>query len=435
MYGLYGALLRLAWAAVLPYQIVIRRWTGAAASPWRERLGHAPAPAGASHGGLWLHAVSVGEVRLALSLVPALRRVLPGRALHLTTVTATGRALAASPARAGEAPDSLSCFPFDLPRSMGRLLDRLRPAGVLLLETEIWPNLLRLCGRRGVPVLLVNGRISPRAFPRYRAVRPFLRRVLDDVRLFAMQSSEDAERIAALGAPRDRIRVTGNLKFDVPPPEVNVPAMRRRLGFAESDPIFIAGSTAPGEEAHVIEALRAVRETHPRSRLVLVPRHPEDAARAVAALGRAGLRAARWQAADRAGCDALVVDAVGYLAGLYAAADVVFVGGSFSRRGGQNLMEPAALGKPVLFGPNVQNFAAAARSLREAGGGFVVRDGRDLGRRASAFLADRPLAARAGKAALRVVEAHRGALDRTVALIAGVLDRPAGAGILPAARP
>lgn len=168
MYGLYGALLRLAWAALLPYQIVIPRMTGGASPPWRERLGHAPPPAGDRPGGVWMHAVSVGEVRLALSLVGRLRRTFPGRSIHLTTATATGRAVAEA---AGDTrPDSISTLPIDLPRSMGRLLDRLRPGLVLIMETEIWPNLLRLCGRRGIPVVIVNGRISTRAYPRYRLV-------------------------------------------------------------------------------------------------------------------------------------------------------------------------------------------------------------------------------------------------------------------------
>ncbi len=432
MYGLYGALLRLAWAALLPYQIVIPRMTGGASPPWRERLGHAPPPAGERPGGVWMHAVSVGEVRLALSLVGRLRRTFPGRSIHLTTATATGRAVAEA---AGDTrPDSISTLPIDLPRSMGRLLDRLRPALVLIMETEIWPNLLRLCGRRGIPVVIVNGRISTRAYPRYRLVRRFLRRVLSHVHLFSMQSQEDADRIVSLGAPLDRIRVTGNLKFDIAPPETDPAAIRARIGIGGDETLFLAGSTEPGEEHPVLEAFRMIRGAYPRSRLIHVPRHPEDGPAAIEVFRSAGLRVERFRDRESTGYDVLVIDVVGLLAELYAAADVIFVGGSFGRRGGQNLMEPAALGKAVLFGPNVRNFAAAARALGDAGGGYMVADGRALGARAIALLGDPPAAARAGEAARRVIEAHRGALDRTMSLLHEEIIVSPGAGTVPTTR-
>jgi 3-deoxy-D-manno-octulosonic-acid transferase len=434
MYGLYGALLRLAWAAVLPYQIVIPRLTGGSHPPLRERLGYAPPPAGERPGGLWLHAVSVGEVRLALSLIHRLRERAPGRAHHLTTVTATGRAMAgrASEGSGTGRPHSLSTLPFDLPGPMGRLLDRLRPRGVILLETEIWPNLLRLCGRRGVPVLLVNGRISPRAYPRYRRVRRFLRRVLSDVQLFAMQSPEDADRIADLGAPRERIRVTGNLKFDLSPPPISRADARRNLNLQAGIPLFLAGSTAPGEEGAVLEAFRMMRASEPRMRLVLVPRHPEDVRRGEDLLRAAGLRVARWvrDGAGAGDCDALIVGVVGVLAELYAAADVVFVGGSLVKRGGQNILEPASVSKPVLFGPHTENFAAASRALLDAGGGFIVRNGRELGERGLRLLSDAAAYSRAAAAARRVVETNRGAMSRTLDLIdQGLAEAPVSPGL------
>jgi 3-deoxy-D-manno-octulosonic-acid transferase len=306
---------------------------------------------------------------------------------------------------------------------MGRLIDRLRPVGVILLETEIWPNLLRLCGRRGVPVLLVNGRISPRAFPRYRAVRSFLRRVLSDIRLFAMQSPEDAERIADLGAPRERIRVTGNLKFDLTPSSVSPDDVRRSSHLPAGIPLFLAGSIAPGEEGAVLEAFHILRASEPQARLVLVPRHPEDVPRSEDLLRSARLKVVRWGEAGAGDYDALVVDVVGVLSELYAAADVVFVGGSLVTRGGQNILEPAAVSKPVLFGPHTENFAAASRALVDAGGGFVVRNGRELGTRAVHLRTDAAAYARASAAAHRVVETNRGAMSRTLDLIDRELSR------------
>jgi 3-deoxy-D-manno-octulosonic-acid transferase len=433
MVALYGALVRLGWLLVLPYQSVTAWIRGRPSLPLRERLGHPPAaPGGAATppGGLWVHAVSVGEVRLALSLIRAWRERAPGRPITLTTGTPSGRELAAG-APAASRPDGLAALPFDLPGPLGRFLDRLRPSAVVIVETEIWPNLLRLCGRRGIPVLLVNGRISPRAFPRYRLLRPLLARVLPAVGLFAVQSEDEARRLRALGAPPDRVRVTGNLKFDLPEPRAADGEVRRRLGLDGAPPLFVAGSTSGGEEAAAAAALAELRRVDSRARLVVAPRHPERFAEAERALRAAALRVVRWSALGSApppaaeSWDAVLLDAMGVLPEVYAAADLVFVGGSLVRRGGQNLLEPAALGRPVLFGPHVENFAAAARALVEAGGGFPVRDAADLGRTAARLLADPAGRRVAGTMARRVVEANRGALRRTLDLMEAALRDPA----------
>lgn len=428
---LYGALIRLAWAAVIPYQTVIALLTGRARPRLEERLGRLPET---RPGGVWVHGVSVGEVRLALSLVARLRRHEPGLPIHLTTSTETGRQLAESArsAASGGGPDSVSALPFDLPGPMGRFLDRLRPRLVLIVETELWPNLLNLCGGRGLPVVLVNGRISSRAYPRYLVVRNFLGRALRAVRLFAMQSEEDAERMRRLGAPADRIRVTGNLKYDLPLPSLDATGARRRLALPRETLLFVAGSTAPGEEAPILDAFAALRRLEAASRLVIAPRHPEDVARAEAALRARGLRVlpySRLTQAPRdqeAGYDALLVDVMGVLPEIYAAADLAFVGGSLVSRGGQNVLEPAALGKPVLFGPQTRNFRAAAAALVEAGAGFVARDGRELADLVVRLGRDRDAARVAGERGRQVVEANRGALDRTVALLAPFLESVSG---------
>ncbi len=440
MYRLYGALLRLAWAAVLPYQTVIALAAGRARPRLSEKLGRC---GGGGRGGFWVHAVSVGEVRLALPLVAGIKGIAPGLPVHLTTCTATGRALAEA-AREGAAPgrpDSVSDLPFDLPGPMGRLLDRLQPRAIVIVETEIWPNLLRLCGRRGVPVVLVNGRISSRAYPRYRAVRRILRPALGEVRLLGMQSEEDAERIRSLGAPPERVRVTGNLKYDLPPPGLEAAEARRRLGLGPHEPLFVAGSTAPGEEAAVLGAFAALRRAEPSTRLALAPRHPESFARAAAALRAAGLRVRTHSGRPAPGgardgpYDALLVDVVGVLPEIYAAADLVFVGGSLVPRGGQNVLEPAALGKPVLFGPSMDNFRSAAAALAEAGAGFMARDAGELADLAVHLLTDRTASRVAGTMARRVVEANRGALGRTILMIEEAIGpRPGATGVV-AARP
>src|SRR2546422_85767 len=273
MYRVYGALLALAWAAVLPCQMLMSFLQRGRLPPFRERLGFLPGDV--PTGGFWIHAVSVGEMRLALRILPELRRRFTGTPVHVSTGTPTGRALGAAPA-GGPPPESIGALPFDLPFAMGRLLDRLRPRAVLIVETEIWPNLLRLCAKRGVPVLLVNGRISSRSFPRYRALRGFVGRALPRFRTLGVQSRDDADRVISLGAPADRVVVTGNVKFDLDPPRVDPVGLRRRLGVEETAPLFVAGSTAAGEEAPVLQAFRALRAAHPRARLVLAPRHPEN---------------------------------------------------------------------------------------------------------------------------------------------------------------
>jgi 3-deoxy-D-manno-octulosonic-acid transferase len=446
MYGLYGVLLRLAWAVVLPYQIVSARLAGRPGPPVRERLAIGPPPAGLTPGGLWVHAVSVGEVRLALSTIAALRRRWPGRPIHLTTCTPTGRGLAleARAARRPGAPDSLSDAPIDLPGPVGRFLDRVRPRALLLMETELWPNMLRLAAARGVTIAVVNGRISPRALPRYLRVRSLFARALSHVGLFAMQSEEDAARIRSLGADAASVRVAGNMKFDLPRPAAAAEDVRSRLGLDGAGPILVAGSTARGEEPAVIEAFRALRRVEPRARLVLAPRHPEDMAAADELLRAAGLVTRRYSAISRrvagaqaadgsvsegagAATDAVVLDVLGTLPEIYVAAALAFVGGSLVPRGGQNLLEPAAVGCPVLFGPRVDNWKAAADALVAAGGGFMVRDGGDLAAQVTRLAADPEARARAGARALAVVEANRGALGRTLDLLAAQLDPPAGA--------
>jgi 3-deoxy-D-manno-octulosonic-acid transferase len=426
MYGLYGALLRLAWAVLLPYQFVIAILSGRPAPRLSERLGSGRSPAGAIPGGLWVHAVSVGEVRLALTVIGALRRRWPGGPVHLTTGTETGRTLAADAiaGRAAGAPDSLSSLPFDLPGPMGRLLDRLRPRAVLVIETEIWPNMIRAAAARRIPVAIVNARLSARTFPRYRAARPLFAAALARVGLVAAQSAADADRFRALGAPAERTVVSGNLKFDLPVPRIDREAVRRRLGFPAGATILVAGSTARAEAEPVLAAYAALVAADGAARLVLAPRHPEDVAPAAAALARHGIPHRRWSELDRAPAAdgaAVLVDVLGVLPEIYAAASLAFVGGSLVPRGGQNLLEPAALGCPVLFGPRVENVRAAAEALVAAGGGFRAADSAELTALVLRLGTDAAARAAAGERARAVVESERGALERTLDAAAALL--------------
>ena len=395
----------------------------------RERWGHLPDgidPEGRPS--IWIHAVSVGEVQAARTLIAGLRDRYPGHRLWLSTTTRTGRAVAAGI----EAVDGLFYFPLDLPPAVDRVLDRVRPALFVAVDTELWPNLLRGCARRGVRTVLVNGRISDRSYPRYRLVRRWFRRVLADMDRCCAQSDESARRLVDLGAPADRVVVTGNLKFDaLPAPRPAPPPgdgdLLRSLGVAADRPVLVAASTHPGEEGPVLDAFRRLRTRAPGLVLVLAPRHPERGGEAAALAARRGLAAVRRSRppADGAGgADVVVLDTVGELAALFRAATVVFVGGSLVPAGGHNVIEPASWGRPVVFGPHMENFAEIAELFLANRAARQVASAGELAPVLAELLAERRQRAELGIAARSLVEANRGAAARSLDEIAAVLPPP-----------
>jgi 3-deoxy-D-manno-octulosonic-acid transferase len=416
MYALYSALLAVGLAAYLPAFLLRRRRAG---------YGHALAQRfGLLGEGLpaeprcWIHAVSVGESATAAPLVEAIHRRWPELGIVVSTITPTGARIVTD-RLAGVAVHRY--FPIDLPGAVGRALAAARPRFFIAIETEIWPNFLRALSRRGVPALIANGRISDRSFRRYLRVRPLMRRVLADVSVFAMQSQEDARRIVALGAPAERVVVTGNLKSDVPP-AVDPPeaVWRERLGLGPADRVFVAGSTHRGEEEPVLDAFLGARARCPDLALLLAPRHPERAdevAALIRARGLTGVRRSRPPAGRTPGA-VVILDTVGELAALYALADVVFVGGSLVPVGGHNMLEPAMRGKPVLYGPHTSNFRDGAARLERTGGGLVVKDGLELERELARLLEDPDEARRVGDAAREAFADGQGAVAATLELIA-----------------
>jgi 3-deoxy-D-manno-octulosonic-acid transferase len=358
-----------------------------------------------------------------MAATPLARELLAGRPdlpLLVSTVTDTGRAVAEQRLPAKQ----FVFFPLDFGWAVRAVLDRLGPRAVLLTETEIWPNFIRACGSRGIPVVLVNGRISPRSFPRYRRVRGLFARVLQGIRLFCMQTPGDAGRILELGAPKERVHVVGNLKFDLAvagDPE-DGPAVRQMLGLPPARPILVAGSTHRGEEVLVLEAFQAVRRASPDLTLLLAPRHPERLAEVEGVLERFGLpwnRRSRLPAETAAAV--ILVDSMGELARLYAAGTVVFVGGSLVPIGGHNVLEPAAYAQPVLFGPHMGNFADMGRLFLEQRAALQVRDAGELAGEILRLLLDPALAKRMGEAGRAIVDTHRGAGRRTVDLLETLL--------------
>jgi 3-deoxy-D-manno-octulosonic-acid transferase len=425
MFLLYDLAVHLAVLFSLPYALVRAYREPRFREGWRERFGILPQATNPLRlAGIWVQAVSVGEVMLARVVIGALRERRPDLRCYLTTTTATGRDLARRNLQGRT--DALCYFPLDLRSTVRRTCDRLQPALFVALETEIWPNLLRLLAQRSVPAVIVNGRISPAAFGRYRRARFFFRRVLRHLDLALMQTEEDAERLIALGMDPQRVKVTGNLKFDVLTPEAGDPQLERALGIRAEELVFIAGSTMLGEEEMVLAAFEAAVARRPEALLILAPRHPERWEEVAALLSRRGVPFVRRSALAGAPFVArrvLLLDSLGELPRLYARGRVIFVGGSLVPRGGHNVLEPAAHGRPVIFGPHMDNFREVAERLLAGGGAVQVEDGKALTDAFRRMATDDSLFHRSGDAARQVVEANRGALDRTLSHLEPFLRR------------
>ena len=423
MLWLYSVLLGLAALAAAPVALFLSLRDPDLRRHWGERLGGAPPFPEGSPSPVWIQAVSVGEVQVARRILEELRKIQPGIPVLLSSTTPAGRRLSARSVPDG----SRACFfPLDLPATIRRCLGRVRPRALVLVETEIWPNLLRECSRYGVPVILAHGRISDRSFPRYRRIRALVAPALEKMDLCCMQSQEDAGRILSLGARPGRIRVTGNMKWDLPAPGATAGEVRRDLGLPEESPVLVAGSTAEGEDEVVLKAWSALLDDFPDLRLVLAPRHPQRFEKVARLLAALGIPFARRSGGPAGSSPVLLLDSVGELRRVYGAGTVCFVGGSLGSRGGQNLMEPAAMGRPVLFGPRTENFADAARSLLEAGAGFRISDGDSLAAAARRPLSDSAALEEAGKRGRELVSRNRGAAERTAGMIVRILQTPEG---------
>jgi 3-deoxy-D-manno-octulosonic-acid transferase len=411
--------------AAAPFVSAMLLWRGLRdRSYWRnfsERFGfgHPSVP----HG-VWLHAVSVGEVQACAPLVSALRSRHPQLPLTVTTFTPTGAARART---LFGALARVRYVPYDLPGAVRRFLARVQPRLAVVFETELWPNLYRECGRRRVPLVLASARLSERSLGRYRLLGGLLRETLAQTTAVAAQGAGDAERFRALGADPASTRITGNLKFDFElPPDIAARGARLRERYARNRPLWVAGSTHAGlEEQTLLEAHRRVRMRHGDALLVLAPRHPPRFADVAGALEAAGLRfVRRSRDADSeaaATCEVLLLDTLGELLDFYAAADVAFVGGSLANVGGHNLLEPAALAVPILTGPNTYNNAEIAQLMLMRGAAEVVRDAAGLAARLESLLDDPEARARLGARGRAVVEANRGALGKLLALIEPLL--------------
>jgi 3-deoxy-D-manno-octulosonic-acid transferase len=386
---------------------------------------------------IWIHAVSVGEVLAVLPLAQRLKKKYPQRRLVVSTTTLTGQKLARE--RLPFA-DAIFFFPLDWRGPVRRALAAANPAAVIIVETEIWPNFLRECRRASVPVAFVNGRLSERSFRGFKRalsysagmLSGFLKKVLGDAALFLMQSTDDALRLIALGAPAERVIVTGNLKYDLAGPMESPLSAWLEAEVARSDrrPVIVAGSVLADEEAPVLQAFAEVEREFPRALLILAPRKPEQFDRAAAIVAESGHKLLRRRdlTLNGAGSSALnepgnvlLLDSIGELAGLYRLADAVFVGGSLVPSGGHNILEPAAFGKVPIYGPSMENFREMAGKFLAAGAAIQVKNPKELGAAWRTLLKDDQSANRMGAFARELVDQNRGATDRVLEQLENLL--------------
>jgi len=451
VYFIYSFLLGFAALLLGPYWLVQGLRHGKYLSNLEERLGFSfPALAklsANSTGAIWIHAVSVGETLSGITLARRLKGAHPDRLLIISTTTQTAQALARE--RMPFA-DAIIYFPLDWGYCVRRAFDAVRPSVVLVLETEIWPNFLREAGRRKVPVLFVSGRISDRSFERYKSylgvfgffLRPFLKDVLSNAGAFLMQSEKDAERIRALGAPGERVLVSGNLKYDLelPAPTPLSKWLANELKRSGRSPLIVAGSVVAAEEPHALIAFGTLQGEYPKALLVLAPRKPEcfdAAAEFIDESHRKFIRRSKLpipgpasKQSDRNSNDAtisddvtvLLLDSIGELASLYGLADGAFVGGSLVSSGGHNILEPAAFGKISVFGSSMENFAEIASRFVSAGAAIQVESPEDVGVAWIELFRDPERMKKMSETARRLVADSRGATDRAVAEITKRLD-------------
>lgn len=419
-------LLNLAYVALLlavSPVLLYRRWVlGKYRDGWTEKLwGQLPERSG-SKPCLWLHAVSVGEV---LQLRPMMKRLIAQRPdwdFVITTTTRTGLDVA----RKEFAQHTVCYFPLDFSWAARRAISRIKPSAIVLVELELWPNFILTANRLGVPLALINGRVSEKSFRGYRRIRPLIARLLSGFHLLAAQNEEYAERLRKLGAPSERLHITGSIKFDGVQSDRSNPRtseLRQFFGLNPRSQVFIAGSTQSPEEAYALDAWQTLRHEVPNLRLILVPRHKERFEEVAALVASRGWKLKRRSSgigmdeSAHSADEVLLLDTLGELGACWGLADFAFVGGSFSQRGGQNMLEPAAYGAAVLFGPNTWNFRDIVEQLLARDAARVVRSETELTNAVRELLNSPAAAAQLGERAKELVATQQGAATRTLDLL------------------
>ena len=427
MYLLYNALLFSYFLAVFP-ALCYRRWKyGKPLVGVSQRLGRLPVGVNPQRtASIWIHAVSVGEAIASRPLIRALRTAYPAHRLLMSTTTTTGQDVAQ---QFGSDLDAVFYAPFDFTPAVTRALERIAPELLIVIDTEIWPNLFRACRKRGVRTMLVNGRLSDRSYGRYRLVRFFMRRVFEDVDRVCAQTATWAQRYVDIGADQSSVMVTGSVKFDALDPSMSSvvqPASDDVLScfrFAKRRPVFIAASTLRGEEELVLRVVGRILEIAPDALIIIAPRHPErfDEVRAMAEVAGYRVQARSELRGQDSDAPIVLLDTIGELACLFQVASVVFVGGSLVPAGGHNLLEPAVFGKAIVVGPHMDNFAEITSHFVAQKAVVQVRDATEFEIESVDLVRDRGRRERLGNAARELVESCRGATKRTMTIAAGLL--------------
>ena len=434
MYLAYSLISLLIFALVSPYFVYqavrYKKYVGSL----RQRLGYLPIALNLDQEpSIWIHAVSVGETLTVKALIADLRAQYPRLRIFLSTTTIAGQQVAKKNLQV----DGVFYFPFDWTFTVRRTLAVVKPRLFVMMETEIWPNLLRECRERGIKTVVINGRISAKSYPRYRLVRPLFRRVLADIDRFCMQSDESARRIIDLGADPARVTVTGSLKFDSLPTSALVSHGRPRelvLRYFRVPParvVLVAGSTMKQEDAAVLRAFARIRSITPGALLVVAPRQRErfdEVERLARDEGFSVARRSNLAVDADPRADVVVLDTFGELAQVYQIATVVFVGGSLADYGGHNILEPAIFGKPIVFGPHMHNFREIADTFLTNHAAVQVQSERELEEALRNLVADPVRRAALGAAARALVETNRGAKDKTMAVVSELM--PATGGVV-----
>jgi len=412
---IYSALLYL----LTPVYLLYLYWRGRRAPAYRDRWGERFGFYKGTYTGnpIWVHAVSVGEAQAALPMIQKLRERYPDNPILVTTTTPTG----SSRIKESLGDEVIHVYaPYDVPCAVGRFLEAMQPAMAIFMETEIWPNMIHTCAERNIPIVLANARMSKRSARGYGRLGAFMRGVMAKIDLVAAQSQSDAARLIGLGANTESVHVTGSVKFDMPLPasiKEQAEVLRRDWGTDRS--IWIAASTRQGEDEHILDAFAQVCHALPDALLVLVPRHPErfdDVANLCSKRGFTIVRRSEHTPCDK-DVDIYIGDTMGELTLMYGASDVAFIGGSLVQAGGQNPIEAAALGLPVVMGPSLYNFSEVTRMLREREALEVVDDSEQLSATVLDYFRDSNLRHQRGENAKGVVERNRGAMERLLTLV------------------